>query len=444
MIEMFLRMTTPVIINCYGDISFLKQTVEQLHASGFKNIIVIANNISNHINDQFIIESEKSRLFSVVRSNSHIDITNLCDSELYQSLPPLFIYSTPDFTWPDGIANDLICRYISLSEKYKIAQIGSALCLPDEEMTARLSPKMPGIINETMHWQHEVEPGVYKAPADTTWHLVNKAYFSNIRIKSGMRVSGKGYECTYLPWTSGKQDLPTVHVAPPPIVVTDHRVTPTSHPLQNALTIKIINAGHRQDRKLECRTELSTIGIDGHDDIFFTAKFLKDFGARGCALSHAMAISQFLFEGDKPYLMLLEDDFHVRDKTTFFERVNVILQLTAAWDVYLLGHNHAIPIEPLTPWGSNRVINSQTTSGYIVGRLYAAKLIESFFRSSELLNRTVPMPPNIQKYAKHFYCCDILWKELQIHDRFLADLPALIQQRPSFSDIERRQVDYKV
>ncbi len=59
------------------------------------------------------------------------------------------------------------------------------------------------------------------------------------------------------------------------------------------IKFKIINADHRFDRKEECLIELKKINFKSSENIFFKAKYIKDFGIRGCALSHAMALSEF-------------------------------------------------------------------------------------------------------------------------------------------------------
>lgn len=214
--------------------------------------------------------------------------------------------------------------------------------------------------------------------------------------------------------------------------------------MKHLLSIKIINAEHRNDRRIECVREFDQIGLTGEEYVFFNAKYLANSGARGCALSHAKAISDFLFDTSKPYLLVLEDDFTIKQRETFRSAIEKVLQYGDLWDVFLLAHNLAIPVDATSMTGVKRVINSQTASGYLVGRLYAAKLIECFFRSSELLARSEELPSPSREYAAEIVSCDMLWRELQIKDRFWASFPSLTQQRPSYSDIEKQDVDYKV
>jgi glycosyl transferase, family 25 len=213
----------------------------------------------------------------------------------------------------------------------------------------------------------------------------------------------------------------------------------------NEVSVKVINLQHRSDRRLECINELESLKYNFEEkSIFFPAKYIPELGARGCALSHAMAMADFLCNENKPFLMILEDDFTVRDPESFSTIINQILQFSNFWDVYLLGHNQAVPVSATQLPQVVKVINSQTTSGYIVGRNYACKLIETFFRSAEYLSLYNDLPSPNKELARHSICCDMLWKELQIKNRFWARLPSDIYQRQSHSDIENRVVDYKV
>jgi hypothetical protein len=208
--------------------------------------------------------------------------------------------------------------------------------------------------------------------------------------------------------------------------------------------LKVINLRHRADRREDCARELSKVGVDAGAETFFEAKSVPNLGALGCALSHGKALSDFVFADDKPFALILEDDFSIRDAPTFVSTVNQFCSQDFLWDVFLLGHNSAVPIEPTHFGTACRAINAQTTSGYLVGRIYAIKLIDYFFRSAELLRRYDFLPEPNKSIARSLFSCDILWKELQVKDRFVIPLPSLIIQRASYSDVENRHVDYGV
>ena len=213
--------------------------------------------------------------------------------------------------------------------------------------------------------------------------------------------------------------------------------------MQELIYLSVINLAHRTDRKQQCIIEIEKTGaiLEPH---FFEAKYIQESGARGCALSHAMALSEFLFKSEKPFAMIMEDDFSFRNPVAFVSEINKALEYNESWDVFLLGHNLAIPVKQ-SKWPAYfKVINSQTASGYMVSRKYATELIGIFFKSAELLHDNEKLPATHRDIAKHFYCCDILWKELQINDNFLTTFPSVVCQRESYSDIEKAVVNYGV
>ena len=212
--------------------------------------------------------------------------------------------------------------------------------------------------------------------------------------------------------------------------------------MKDRISVKIINLARRQDRKEECRKEMAAIGWDEKDYAFFAARDMPDAGARGCSLSHGKAIADFLFAEEKPFLLVLEDDFSICAAADFLATLEAAIAQPGFWDVFLLAHTFASPIARTPIPDTFRVINAQTTSAYLVGRLYASRFMEMFFRSAEMLDRVKNIPSPAREMADTRYRCDILWKQLQDNDRFCARIPAPTVQRPSYSDIENKRVDY--
>lgn len=208
--------------------------------------------------------------------------------------------------------------------------------------------------------------------------------------------------------------------------------------------IKIINLKHRADRRAECITEMKKLDLNEDQFSFFEAKHSPEYGGVGCAQSHAMALSDYLFRDERPYVLIMEDDFCLRDDAKPLPIFEKLKQFGPLWDVYLLAHNGALPIGGTTIENSFRVVNSQTTSGYLVNRNYVHNLIARFFYGAEMLRASAGLPQPLKTYTKGVFSCDMIWKSLQVDDRFWATLPPLAFQRPSFSDIEKVNVDYKV
>jgi glycosyl transferase family 25 len=213
--------------------------------------------------------------------------------------------------------------------------------------------------------------------------------------------------------------------------------------MTNEIYVNILNLAHRDDRRLECEEEFSKLGWLAPNRSYFNARHTPDDGALGCALSHGHALSEYMYTSSHRYVLILEDDFTVSDPERFLVEISRVCAGSEHWDVCLLAHNRAVPVERTQLPNWYRVWNSQTASGYLVRREYTPKLIYNFYRSAELLRKFTSIPESSRRVARNFIAGDMLWKELQIADRYITTFPALITQRPSYSDIEKTEVDYR-
>jgi GR25 family glycosyltransferase involved in LPS biosynthesis len=203
----------------------------------------------------------------------------------------------------------------------------------------------------------------------------------------------------------------------------------------------ILNLPHRLDRKKECLSQLDAAGLNRKLVQFIDAKYTLRNGAIGCSLTHAFALSRFLFETEAPFCLILEDDFQIKDPTTFIASLKSPILKKDFWDVLLLASNMAVGFKTELP-NIYRVMNSQTASAYLVTRDYAPTLIKTFYESANLMSKNFLQIENNE--AKHFFALDMLWKQNQIHNKFMAFIPQIIYQRESYSDIENAVKDYKV
>jgi len=214
--------------------------------------------------------------------------------------------------------------------------------------------------------------------------------------------------------------------------------------LESTLQVFIINLPRRSDRYTECHTEIQKCGIPPALVKFIEAKEDNVTPLSGCALSHAFSLAHFLYYSDRPFVLILEDDFHVELPDTFIEDLSLILRTASEWDVALLAHNQAVPIAVTSSKMLFRVVNAQTASAYIVRRDFIPRLIQLFFSSGIQLKKIENLIEPNKSVAKHGFAPDIWWKHLQNEFRFVGAFPRLVIQRASYSDIERTIVDYKV
>ena len=104
------------------------------------------------------------------------------------------------------------------------------------------------------------------------------------------------------------------------------------------------------------------------------------------------------------------------------------------WDVILLGGNNAPPSLKLGDF-CRRVYNCQTATGYIVKKHYYDVLIKNM---RDGLQQLLKNPENKQEYA-----LDMYWKQLQRKDNWFMIIPPTVIQYANYSNIEKKNVDYK-
>jgi hypothetical protein len=114
------------------------------------------------------------------------------------------------------------------------------------------------------------------------------------------------------------------------------------------------------------------------------------------------------------------------------QSISVILNSTIQWDVILLGANIAPPYFKLNNHCMT-VRNAQTTTGYIIKQAYYDTLLQNI--RTGISGLLLYQNPKV-------YAVDIYWKRLQKMDHWLILLPLAVVQRPDYSDIEHRQVNY--
>lgn len=195
-----------------------------------------------------------------------------------------------------------------------------------------------------------------------------------------------------------------------------------------------INLDHRTDRRNHIEKQLVQLNIQPFTRL--SATYEPRRGIVGCGKSHVRAVEAFLQSG-KTYGIILEDDFTFRDPPQTPNQFKKLFTTPLEWDVILLAGNVGASSPTEYPF-LRRVQDSQTTSGYIVTRRYAPTLLANLKEGVRLLEQ------HFNRYGvkKHEYCLDIYWKKLQT-DRWYIFEPKMGYQIDSYSDIERRKVQYQ-
>lgn len=196
------------------------------------------------------------------------------------------------------------------------------------------------------------------------------------------------------------------------------------------LPVQVINLASRPDRLKETQAELKRMGLKNW--VRFEAQ-RSDDGALGCSLSHATLLQGF--EESKTAVMVCEDDIEFLVGP---EELTLILEdflSNPALDVLCVA-NHLVS-RPF-PLFSRLALtaNSATTACYVAKERAIPLLKESFFESATLISQGKPLG---------LAAADQHWKKLQRRTLlFAVPKNRVARQRPSFSDIEGREVSYGV
>ena len=149
-------------------------------------------------------------------------------------------------------------------------------------------------------------------------------------------------------------------------------------------------------------------------------------GNIGCTRSHIEVLKMAIREGWNNVL-ILEDDAEWNQYEQGYAKLQELI--SKPYDVILLSPS-AAQWDPSTM----RLIESETSCGYIVSSRYYVTLLKHYEEGLALLESTG---------NKNLYVMDEYWKPIQKRDLWYTIIPAMIYQRPGYSDIFYRDVDYR-
>lgn len=193
------------------------------------------------------------------------------------------------------------------------------------------------------------------------------------------------------------------------------------HCFQDIQNVLYINLDDRPDRRQEIESELRRIG--------FNPQRIRGFripgnGPRGCNLSHIKCL-ELAKSQNWSHVFICEDDALFRTDISFVQRrIDTFLQRHTDWDVITLGPN--IREGKYIDDCSARIYKSWCAAAYIVRQEYYDVLLHLFKNATE---------GNI--------IADATWSHLSTRDKWYTVLPLLVVQRPSKSDLEDLEVDYR-
>lgn len=202
--------------------------------------------------------------------------------------------------------------------------------------------------------------------------------------------------------------------------------------------IYYINLEHRTDRKEHMESWLQKIGLLPHSIERIDAVYNKEKGYIGCTQSHIKALETFL-ESENKVCCILEDDYTPVDSTFFLVSMANIFLKKVEFDLIQLSYNGLVSTKTEYPF-LVKPTHAQTTSGYMITRAFAPKLLEVFKEALEL---------SLEHEKEHGiqnpkYCCDMYWDKLMPDSKWFVHVPRLGYQMESYSDVEGHSVNYRV
>jgi glycosyl transferase family 25 len=193
-----------------------------------------------------------------------------------------------------------------------------------------------------------------------------------------------------------------------------------------------INLKDYEDRRINTENELKRMKWKYER---FEA-FKADDGRLGCCISHLKVI-EMAKEKNLDYVVVVEDDILFTDPDKYNNMLvdfkNYIKLNNTTFDVLLFAASISTGgVKPIT----NNIYKASacfTTTGYIVNKHYYDKLIDNFKEAVGLL---------INNGETDIGCIDVNWVKLQKIDNWYILFPRTVNQRPSYSTIQKNNVDY--
>ena len=186
-----------------------------------------------------------------------------------------------------------------------------------------------------------------------------------------------------------------------------------------------INLNKRPDRREHIEKQLENTNLEYER---FEA-IEHQLGSIGCTMSH-IEVLKLAKKNHFKNVLILEDDFTFKIDPSYLEEQ--VSQIGDDYDVLLLAYN-LINGEDFSPI-LGKVVESKTTSGYIVNERYYDTLIQNYEEGMNLLQNY---------YDRESFAIDSYWKLLQKRDKWYYFKERIGYQLPGYSDVLHGFMDYR-
>jgi len=217
--EAAIRREIPVFINSFNQLRYLRDTIDWFAGNGFGNVTVLDNASSLPPLLQYLRSEECLGKARVVHLGENIGPRRSLERAAENPTTDKgFIFTDPDLTLPNPVAPDFLTSMFAAGVRYGCPKVGLGLSLDPDIIDLDRTWYRGRTVGEweSRFWRKEIEPGIYKAPVDTTFFLyvpqsAGPRRFNDLGPKQSkipaIRIGAEGYTAIHRPWLL-QDDLP--------------------------------------------------------------------------------------------------------------------------------------------------------------------------------------------------------------------------------------------
>jgi len=198
-----------------------------------------------------------------------------------------------------------------------------------------------------------------------------------------------------------------------------------------------INLDHRTDRNEEFLEWIGESGFPSTKVQRIQAIYLPEMTHAGCSMSHIKTLEIFL-ESPFSNCIVFEDDYIPLTVGKFWKHFENLFEYELPFDLVLCSYNELKSEEIGIPF-LRKVHGSLTTSGYMITRNFARILLEHWKEGLRLFTEEYKAGRN-----PFDYMLDTYWQKLMPSHNCLTFYPRIGIQRPSYSDLQQKNTNYRV
>jgi hypothetical protein len=432
---------TPIVINNFNRLTYLRETVESLRTRGYENLYVI-DNASTYAP---LLDYYDESGLNVFRLSQNVGYLALWRTPVFKEfINNFYVYTDSDVVPEESCPADIIAHLKRVLDRFPDAR-KAGLGLRIEDLPEHYALREQVIAHEAQFWKQPIAEGLFSAPIDTTFALYRRGVVGGWWLPA-IRTDAP-YLARHLPWYADS-DNPTdeerqylqtatgsTHWTQSEGVLVDTEPGPGIAEYFDH--IYCISLARRADRWEQAAAQFAEMGLEVERFEAVDGRTLEGVPDRldlampsssipavvGCSLSHRLALADAAEKGYERVLVLEDDVEFAPDADAQFSRY--IGQVPDDWMMLYLGGNHQGGIEAVAP-NVARIGGTYTTSSYAVTGSMARSLLGALPERPD----QVRVPVDVFFSGVHRMVPSYVFR------------PHLAWQRDGFSDIDCADVDY--